>query len=256
MSFDDLSLAGRVALVTGAGTGIGRAVACRLAAAGARIGVHYHASQAGAEETLAAVRAAGSDGWLLRADLAVEAEAIAACRDLLRHTDGQLDVLVNNAGSPLARARIEDCSTELWQANLTVNLTSAFLLVRETIGALRASGRGSIINNLSLAVQTGGANGAGPYAVAKGGLMVLTRTLAKELAPAVRTNAIMPGVVETPHHERFTTPERMEQYRRETPLGRNGTAEEVASAVHFLASDASRFMNGAILDINGGRFLR
>ncbi len=86
--------------------------------------------------------------------------------------------------------------------------------------------------------------------------MVLTRTLAKELAPAVRANAIMPGVIETPHHKRFTLPERMEQYRRETPLGRNGAAEEVAAAVHFLASDASSFINGAIIDINGGRFLR
>lgn len=256
MSLDDLSLKGRVALVTGAGTGIGRAVSRRLAAAGARIGIHYHASQEGAAETLALVREAGSDGWLLRADLADEAQAVALVHDLLRCSAGQLEVVVNNAGSPLARARIEDCSTELWQANLTVNLTSAFLIVREATAALRASGRGSIINNLSLSVQTGGANGAGPYAVAKGGLMVLTRTLARELAPAVRANAIMPGVIETPHHERFTLPERMEQYRRETPLGRNGSADEVATAVHFLASDAARFVNGAIIDINGGRFLR
>ena len=113
-----------------------------------------------------------------------------------------------------------------------------------------------IIHNLSLSVQTGGANGAGPYAIAKGGLQVMTRTLARELAPTVRTNAIMPGVIETRHHEVFSTPERMQQYRNETPLGRNGTAEEVASAVLFLVSDAARFINGALIDINGGRFLR
>src|SRR5205823_10425141 len=161
-----------------------------------------------------------------------------------------------NAGSPLERCRIEDCSIELWRQVLDVNLTSAFAVTQEAIAHLRRSGHGAIVNNLSLSVQTGGANGAGPYAVAKGGLQVLTRTLARELAPAVRTNAIMPGVIETRHHEQFSTPERMEQYRRETPLGRNGLAEEVAAAVLFLVSDAARFINGALLDISGGRFLR
>jgi 3-oxoacyl-[acyl-carrier protein] reductase len=86
--------------------------------------------------------------------------------------------------------------------------------------------------------------------------MVMTRTLAKELAPAVRVNSIMPGVVETPHHEAFSTPEKMEDYRRQTPLGRNSTADEIARTVLYLASDASSFMTGALLDLNGGRFLR
>src|SRR5262249_11624959 len=124
------------------------------------------------------------------------------------------------------------------------------------IPPLRASGNGSIINNLTLSIQTGGANGAGPYAIAKGGLQVMTRTLARELAPAVRVNSIMPGVIETRHHEAFSTPERMEQYRRETPLGRNGAGEEVGTAVLYLVSDEARFINGALIDINGGRFLR
>jgi 3-oxoacyl-[acyl-carrier protein] reductase len=121
---------------------------------------------------------------------------------------------------------------------------------------LRRTGKGVIVNTLSLSVQTGGANGGGPYAVAKGGLQVLTRTLARELAPEIRVNAIMPGVIETPHHEQFTTIERMEEYKRETPLGRNGTPEEVACTIVFLVSDESSFLNGALLDINGGRFLR
>ena len=135
-------------------------------------------------------------------------------------------------------------------------MTSAFWVTRRAIPHLRASGKGSIVNNLSLSVQTGGANGAGPYAAAKGALQVLTRTLARELAPAVRVNAIMPGVIETRHHEVFSSAAQMEDYRRQTPLGRNGTAEEVAQAVLFLASDAASFITGAILDINGGRFLR
>ncbi len=133
-------------------------------------------------------------------------------------------------------------------------MTSAFFVTRQAIPHLHASGRGSIINNLTLSVQTGSA-GSGPYAAAKGALHVLTRTLARELAPQVRTNAIMPGVIETRHHEQVSTPQKLAEYRQQTPLGRNGTAEEVAQAVLFLASDASSFLNGAVIDINGGRFL-
>jgi 3-oxoacyl-[acyl-carrier protein] reductase len=169
---------------------------------------------------------------------------------------GRLDILVNNAGALLERARLEDCSLALWNATLTANATSAFLVTRRAIPHLRASGQGSIVNILSLSVQTGGANGAGAYAASKGALQVFTRTLARELAPQVRTNAIMPGVIETRHHELATSPERMEQYRKETPLGRNGSAEEVAAAVLYLSSPAGGFTNGALLDVSGGRFLR
>src|SRR5262249_31718650 len=153
-------------------------------------------------------------------------------------------------------SRIENCPTDLWRRVFDVNVTAPFLVTRQAIPHLRRSGHGCIINNLTLSVQTGGAGGAGPYASAKGALQVMTRTPARELAPEVRVNAIMPGVIETPHHEAFSTPERMQQYRQETPLGRNGQAEEVADAVLFLASDAARFITGALLDINGGRFLR
>jgi 3-oxoacyl-[acyl-carrier protein] reductase len=247
-------LTGRVALVTGAGVGIGRAVALTLAGAGAFVGVHYHHSQQEAEQTLADLVAAGGRGLLLPADLTDEDQANTVVDRLVSATN-RLDILVNNAGSPLARARIEDCPTGLWRRAFDVNVTSAFFVTRRAIPHLRATGNGSIINNLTLSVQTGSA-GTGPYAASKGALQVLTRTLARELAPHVRANAIMPGVIETRHHEVFSTPEQMAEYRRQTPLGRNGTADEVAQAVLFLASDASRFLNGALIDINGGRFLR
>ncbi len=255
MSPVQIDLQGRVALVTGASSGIGQAVATTLAAAGATVGIHYNHAQAGAEATLAAVQAAGSDGFLLQADLG-DAGAAAAMVDELVRQAGRLDILVNNAGTPVERTSIEDCSPELWNQVLAVNLTGTFIVTRQAIPHLRASGNGAVVNNLSLAVQTGGANGAGPYAAAKGGLQVLTRTLARELAPEVRVNAIMPGVIETPHHEQFTTPQRMAEYRTETPLSRNGTADEVASVVLMLVSDAGKFVNGALVDINGGRFLR
>lgn len=252
---DSVNLQGRVALVTGASSGIGQATAEALGGVGAFVGIHYHSNRDGAQRTLDAIQFAGGSGVLLQGDLAHSTEAQRVVDDLVA-TAGRLDILFNNAGSPLERSTLETCSVELWQQVLATNLTSAFVVTQRAIPHLRHSGHGVIINNLSLSVQTGGANGAGAYAVAKGGLQVMTRTLAKELAPHVRTNAIMPGVIETPHHEVFTKPERMEQYRRETPLGRNGTADEVAATVLFLASDAARFINGALIDINGGRFLR
>ena len=248
-------LSNRVALVTGAGVGIGRAIALCLAEAGAFVGVHFNSSKTEAEETLADIREAGGDGMLLQADLANAEQAMGLVSQLVNHTE-QLDILVNNAGALLQRATIEDCPLDFWEKSLAVNLTGAFLVTQKAIPYLKASGNGAIINNLSLSVQTGGANGAGPYAIAKGGLQVMTRTLARELAPEVRTNAIMPGVIETRHHEQFTSPERMAEYKKETPMDRNGQPDEVASTVLFLASDAARFVNGALLDINGGRFLR
>ena len=248
-------LSGRVALVTGAGTGIGRAAADVLSQAGAAVGLHFRTSRGGAESLARVIRERGGKAFLLEGDLAIESEAQRVVDQLVEHA-GRLDVVFNNAGAPLARTSIEDCPSELWRQVFDVNLHSAFYVTRRAIPHLKRSGRGSIINNLSLSVQTGGSGGAGPYAAAKGALQVFTRTLARELAPEVRANCIMPGVVETPHHEVFTSPEKMEDYRRQTPLGRNSKAEEVAQAVLYLASDASSFMTGGLIDLNGGRFLR
>lgn len=249
-------LAGKTALVTGAAVGIGLAVALKLAEAGAFIGLHYRSSEAEAHEALAAIRAGGGDGALLHGDLTVEEQANATVDGFITAA-GRLDILINNAGALVARASIEDCSLELWNQTLDVNLTSAFLVTRRAIPHLRETGSGRIVNILSLSIQSGGTNGAGAYAIGKGGLQVFTRTLARELAPAVRTNAVMPGVIETRHHELGgTTPEQLENYRSATPLRRNGQADEVADAVLYLAGDGSSFVNGALLDISGGRFLR
>jgi 3-oxoacyl-[acyl-carrier protein] reductase len=249
------SLAGRAALVTGSGVGIGRATVLQMAAAGAFVGIHCRQSRAEAEQTLADVQALGGNGVVLQADLADPTQGQRLVDEFVAAA-GRLDILVNNAGSPVGRVKLEECSLELWQEVIATNLTGSFAVTQRAIPHLRKSGKGAIVNNLTLSIQTGGANGAGPYAAAKGGLQVMTRTLARELAPEVRTNAVMPGVIETRHHEQFSTPERMAQYRKETPLGRNGSAEEVAAAITFLASDAASFINGALLDISGGRFLR
>src|ERR1051325_3169419 len=207
-------LSGRTTLVTGAGVGIGRAIALALAEAGAFVGIHYRSSEKQAQEVMAEVRRLKSDGMLLKADLAKEDEANSIVDQLTKKT-GKLHVVVNSAGDPIERSRIENCSLDLWQRVFDVNMTSAFLVTKRAIPHLKASGKGSVVNIISLSTQTGGANGAGPYAAAKGALQVFTRTLARELAPEVRTNTLCPGVIETRHHEVYSSAERMAQYRKE-----------------------------------------
>ncbi|MEQ1545782.1 SDR family NAD(P)-dependent oxidoreductase [Methyloglobulus sp.] len=250
-----LNLTGKVALISGAAVGIGRACALALGQAGAFIGLNYHSSREAAESLSAELTALNIKSLLLPADLTDEAQANAVVDKLVAET-GRLDILVNNSGGLVKRAKIEETSLANWQKSLDINLTSAFLVTKRAIPHLRNTGSGRIVNLLSLSVQTGGANGAGAYAAPKGGLMVFTHTLAKELAPHVRTNSVMPGTVETQHHEIHSTPEMLENYRKQTPLGRNTMAEEVASSVLFLASDMSSHINGALIDISGGRFLR
>ncbi len=248
------SLTDRVALVTGGGTGIGKAAALALARAGAAVGIHFNKSEGAAAEALKQVKEAGGRGMLLKGDLTVEEQANSVVDRVVKEF-GRLDIVFNNAGSPIRHAKIEECSLELWRQALDVNATSAFLVTRRSVPHLRANLVGSVINNLSLSVQTGG-QGTGPYVAGKAALQGLTRSLARELAPHIRVNAIMPGVIETPHHEQFSTLEKLAEYRKQTPMGRNGLAEEVADAVVFLAGDGARFITGALLDINGGRFLR
>ena len=250
-----LDLTGKVALISGAAVGIGRACALALGQAGAFIGLNYHSSKEAAESLYAELAAKNIKALLLPADLTDEAQANAAV-DKLVAVAGRLDILVNNSGGLVKRAKIEETTLANWQKSLDINLTSAFLVTKRAIPHLRATGSGRIVNLLSLSVQTGGANGAGAYAAPKGGLMVFTHTLAKELAPEIRTNSVMPGTVETQHHEIHSTPEMLENYRKQTPLGRNTMAEEVASSVLFLVSDMSSHINGALIDISGGRFLR
>jgi 3-oxoacyl-[acyl-carrier protein] reductase len=250
-----LNLTGKVALISGAAVGIGRACALALGRAGAFVGINYHSSKDAAESLMGAFALQNLKGMLLPADLTDEDQANAVVDKLVAET-GRLDILVNNSGGLVKRAKIEETTLDNWRKSLDINLTSAFLVTKRAIPHLRNTGSGRIVNLLSLSVQTGGANGAGAYAAPKGGLMVFTHTLAKELAPEIRTNSVMPGTVETQHHEIHSTPEMLENYRKQTPLGRNTMAEEVASSVLFLVSDMSSHINGALIDISGGRFLR
>jgi 3-oxoacyl-[acyl-carrier protein] reductase len=192
-----LNLTGKVAFISGGAVGIGRACALALAKAGAFIGINYHSSKEAAESLMEAFALQNLKGMLLPADLTDENQANDAIDKLVAET-GRLDILVNNSGGLVKRAKIEETTLDNWRKSLDINLTSAFLVTKRAIPHLRNTGSGRIVNLLSLSVQTGGANGAGAYAAPKGGLMVFTHTLAKELAPHVRTNSVMPGYGRNP----------------------------------------------------------
>jgi 3-oxoacyl-[acyl-carrier protein] reductase len=242
---------GRTILITGASTGIGAATARRLAAENAII-VHYHASERPAEQVAGDVRAAGGEAHLARADLRTEA----GCRqlaELAAERFGRLDVLVNNAGGLVRRCRARDLDWQLMQETFALNTFSAMLLSSLCVPLLERGEDPSIVNLTSIAVRHG-APTATIYGACKGAIDAFTRGLAKELAPAIRVNAVAPGVIETPFHEKVSTPEQMEKFRQATPLRRNGKAEEIAAAIAFLIDN--RFATGETLDVNGGLFMR
>ena len=245
-------LAGRRAIVTGASTGIGRAVAIVLAEAGADVAVHYGSSQAEAEATAAGIEKRGRRAVLVSGDFRREEATTKAITAAIAGLGGSLDILVNNAGSLIARKPLAEMDGRLWREVIDLNLSSVFWATRAALSDLAEGG--SIVNISSIAGRHGGGPGAAAYAAAKGGVMSLTRGLAKELAPRIRVNAIAPGVIETPFHDRFSTPELLETFRKGIPLQRLGSADEVAGAVLFLVSPPAAYITGQTLDVNGGQW--
>jgi 3-oxoacyl-[acyl-carrier protein] reductase len=246
-----------VALVTGAGAGLGRACALTLGQRGARVAVHYLRSRDGAEEVVAALGKAGVEAQSFQADLTKSAEA-ASLVSAVTARFGAIDILVNNAGDLIERKPLLDMSDELFHAVMDVNLTSAFFMCRAVGPGMVARKRGTIINMSSLAAWNGGGPGAGAYSAAKGAILSLTKALAKELAPhGIRVNAVAPGLIgETAFHGRFTAPPAFEGAAKSVLLGRAGTPEEVATVVAFLASSDSSFLTGETIEINGGMNMR
>lgn len=169
---------------------------------------------------------------------------------------GPIDVLVNNAGSLLRRMKAAELDEATWNEILNLNLTSAALCSHAVVSSMIERRRGAIINVVSIAGRNGGGPGAGPYAAAKGGLITYTKSLAKELAPhGVRVNAISPGVIDTPFHDVFSTPEMMRNFVAIIPLGRVGTPVECAKVIAFLASDAASYVVGQTIEVNGGQLM-
>jgi len=169
---------------------------------------------------------------------------------------GPVDILVNNAGSLVERLRILELTEERWDEVIDLNLKSAFLCSQAVAASMMTRRGGAIINVSSIAGRNGGALGSIHYSAAKGGLITFTKGLAKELAPyGVRVNAVSPGVIDTPFHETFSTPEAMKAFVNVIPLGRVGKSEEVARVITFLASEAGSYLVGETIEINGGMLM-
>jgi 3-oxoacyl-[acyl-carrier protein] reductase len=249
----DLGLRGKVAVVTGGGSGIGRGIAEALGRGGARVVLTYHDSAAGAEAALAAIAAAGAEGRALRADLTQEDEAAGVVEAAIS-AFGQVDILVANSGGLLERSRVADCPLDLWNRALAVNLTSTFLSCRAVLPHMERAGSGAIVTISSLAAHDGGGLGATHYATAKAGVITFTKALAKEVGPlGIRVNSVAPGLIGTQFHDRFSTPDGRKAVVGRTPLAREGTPTDVANAVLFLASPLAAFITGETVEVNGGQ---
>jgi len=249
----EINLSGQRAIVTGASTGIGRATAIALAEAGADVAVHYGTSRNEAEETARAVESHRRRAVLVQGDFRDADGTQAAIDAAVQALGSPIDILINNAGSLVKRSPIEEMDVALWQEVIALNLSSVFFATKAALPHLGAGAR--IVNVSSVAARHGGGPGAFAYATAKGGVMTLTRAWAKELAPRnIRVNAIAPGVIETPFHDRFSTPELLETFRKSIPLGRLGTAEECAGAILYLVSPLASYVTGQSIDINGGQW--
>lgn len=251
------ALTGTRALVTGAGHGIGRAIAVALAAAGADLAVHYGHSVDGAVETVAEVERLGRRAKALQADVTVTGE-VDRLLDEATGFLGGLDVLVCNAGHLVGREPVREMTDEHFERVLDVNLTATFRTCRAALPHLAAAPHPRIVTMSSLAAHNGGGPGSVPYAAAKAGVRGFTKALAKEVAPdGITVNAVAPGFIGgTAFHDTFTSEQAQAALTAGLPVGRAGTPEDVAAAVVYLASPAAGFLTGTTIDIDGGAWPR
>lgn len=251
----DIRFDQKVVVVTGSSSGIGKATALEFAKSGAKVVVHYNSNKKGADDAVSQIQDMGTDAIAIGGDLSKKQYANALINGAVEHF-GTIDILVNNAGTLVERRTITDMDHELWLKVMDVNLTSVYLCSKAVIPTMKEKGYGRIINLTSVAARNGGGLGAGHYSTAKAGVLTFTKSLAKELAETgIIVNSVSPGVISTPYHDQYSTPEARQGMAYNTPLKREGTPEEVAYGILFLASDYASFILGETMEINGGLLL-
>ena len=244
-----------VAWVTGSSTGIGAASAVALAEQRCRVVVHYNRSESEAREVIERISSSGGEATLVGGDVS-DAGEVERMVGEIEERYGRVDILVNNAGSLIERRSFSEMTEDLWDRVMNVNLRSVYLCSQAVLPAMKRQGKGKIVNMTSVAARNGGGPGSAAYATAKGGVSTLTRAMAKELvSDNILVNGVAPGIITTPFHDRFTPPDMRDGMTAAIPIGREGTPEEVAGAVVFLASPAADYLVGEIIEVNGGQLM-
>jgi len=234
--------------VTGGGRDIGLAAALKLASEGASVAINYFSSGTGADAAVEQITAAGGRAFAMQGDLTRQRDVDALVARTVE-TFGSVDVLVNNAGGLIARKTIAEMELDHWNAVMDLNVTSVFMITKACLAHMTT---GAIVNLASQAARDGGGAGAVAYAASKGAIMTMTRGLAKELGPNVRVNALCPGMIDTDFHNIHTADAARRGYEASVPVRRQGTVEDTANLILFLACDDSAFITGTNIDINGG----
>ena len=249
---DDLK--NKAVLITGASTGIGAGCAKAFGALGAKVAVHYNSSKDAALDVARDVEQAGGEAFVVQGDLRHTNECERVVKAAAQRF-GRIDILINNAGSMVRRAPVLDITDELFDDVMHLNARSMIMCTRYAVPFMTEGG--SIINLTSVAARHGGSPGASLYAASKGFISTATKGLAKELVGRrIRVNAVSPGVVVTPFHDKYTSPEQLEIMRKTIPMGRLGTVDECIGAFLYFASDRlSAYVTGQIIEVNGGQFM-
>ncbi len=247
-------LAGKAVLITGASTGIGAALARAFGRQQARVGLHYNSSRDAAEAVAADIRHDGGEVFLVQGDVSSTGTVTRIVHDTASHFGG-LDGLINNAGLMLGRVKYAEMTDEQYDKVMNLNARSVVMASKAALPVLRRGG--FIINTSSIAGRNGGGGGAGLYGSAKAFVSNFTRGLAKEvIADGIRVNAVSPGFIDTPFHERYSTSEQRQAAIGTIPQGRAGTAEDCVGAYLFLASESlSGYIIGQVIEVNGGQLM-